>query len=269
MSGQTAWALQLFRRSVLKQQKWNAIAAMLGPTTGLRCLDVGSDNGVISLLLRRRGGAWVSADLDEQSVAAIRSLVGSDVVQLTGGRMPFQDAEFDRVVLVDCLEHVHDDQGFMREILRATKPGGEIICNVPLRKDSWLRRVRAAIGQTDEAHGHVRPGYRPEELAGLVGAGGELVAHRTYSRFCSQAVDTLMTWAIRRTQKGRGGASAKGTIVTREDLAAHRTLLACYTLAYPFLWVIAQCDRLLWFRQGYMLLAKVLVAPVRAPAAVG
>jgi tRNA1(Val) A37 N6-methylase TrmN6 len=51
----------LFRRSVLKQRKLAEVAEMLGPTGRLRCLDLGSDNGVVSLLLRERGGSWASA----------------------------------------------------------------------------------------------------------------------------------------------------------------------------------------------------------------
>ena len=56
MSGGESWALALFRRSVLKRQKLRQITSSLGTTHGLRCLDLGSDNGVVSLLLRRRGG---------------------------------------------------------------------------------------------------------------------------------------------------------------------------------------------------------------------
>ena len=49
------------------QQKLRELVSMLGPTDGLRCLDLGSDNGVVSLLLRRRGGTWSSADLTEEA----------------------------------------------------------------------------------------------------------------------------------------------------------------------------------------------------------
>ncbi len=66
---------QLFNRSVLKQRKYQEITALLGPTDLLDCLDIGSDNGVISYLLRQRGGTWQSADLDKQSVRAIQELV--------------------------------------------------------------------------------------------------------------------------------------------------------------------------------------------------
>jgi SAM-dependent methyltransferase len=265
MRAETSWALRLFSRSVLKQQKWAAIRRLLGPTQGLRCLDVGADNGVISYLLRQQGGSWASADLDAHTVEAIRSLVGGQVVQVSGGRSPFADGEFGRVVLVDCVEHVHDDRGFLREIARITKPGGEVLVNVPLRKESWLRKVRMAIGQTDEAHGHLRPGYTPEELADVLGSSYQVVEWLTYSKFFSQAVDTLMTWAVRRAKQEGQGAGTKGTVVTEADLAKHRKLFQLYSLVYPFVWLLAQLDRLLWWRSGYTLLVK---ARVRAPAAV-
>ncbi len=261
-SGSTAWAMKLFRVSVLKQQKWRMIASTLGPTANLSCLDIGSDNGVISHLLRVQGGAWTSADLDERTVETIRSLVGEPVVLLDPKRAPFGDGAFDRVVLVDCLEHVQDDKRFVQEMVRITKPGGEIIFNVPNKKNSLLRRFRLAVGQTDEAHGHLRHGYTEADLAGLFPKQLQLVSAKTYSRFFSESVDTLMTWAIRTVKREKhGGGGAKGTVVTGRDLSKHKSLLTAYTLLYPFLWLVAQADKILWFRSGYMLMAKARVCP--------
>src|SRR3989304_5399489 len=86
------WAEALFRRSPLKQRKLEHLAAMLGPTEGLRCLDLGSDNGVVSLLLRRRGGEWASGDLTEEAVASIPGLGGRDGHPLRGGPPPLPRA---------------------------------------------------------------------------------------------------------------------------------------------------------------------------------
>ena len=62
------WPIALFNKSVLKQLKIKEITNLLGSTESLVCLDIGSDNGVISYLLRQRGGSWKSADLSENAV---------------------------------------------------------------------------------------------------------------------------------------------------------------------------------------------------------
>ena len=259
------WALALFHRSILKQQKWQVLSTWLGPTQGLRCLDLGADNGIISYLLRQQGGDWASADLDPHAVDSIRSLVHSDVHQLHGGRTPFADGEFDRVVIVDLLEHLEDDHGFLEELGRIMRPGGELIINVPHVKPSFLRRFRLAIGQTDEQHGHVRPGYTVETLRRALGDVFTVVGAQTYSRFFSQCVDTLVT-AVAGIAKRGHGASSKGLVITERDVDQSRRWLTLYGLIYPIMWLMAQLDRLLLFRSGYLLVVKARRVPV--PAAV-
>jgi 2-polyprenyl-3-methyl-5-hydroxy-6-metoxy-1,4-benzoquinol methylase len=248
----TEWALRLFRRSVLKQRKLAEIEAMLGPTAGLRCLDLGSDNGVVSLLLRRRGGDWASADMTEESVDSIRDLVGSDVHRVDGQRLPFADAGFDRVVVVDMLEHVDDDGAFVLELSRILKPGGRLVVNTPHLQDTALRRLRHRLGQTDERHGHVRPGYTMASLAALLEPRFVVEGHRTYSRSFTELVDTVIQLALSRT--GKKG-SAKGVVVTGADLKRHRTLFRAYSVVYPVLSAVSRLDALLPSSSGYMLIA--------------
>jgi SAM-dependent methyltransferase len=245
------WALALYRRSVLKQRKVEEIVRSLGETGGLRCLDLGSDNGVVSLLLRERGGAWASGDLTEEAAVSIRSLVGADVHLVAADRLPFPDAAFDRVVVVDMLEHAPDETAFARELARVTKPGGRLVVNTPHLKRTALRRVRHALGQTDEKHGHLRPGYTPERLRELLSPGFELTGHRTYSRFFSEAVDTALNWGVERLGKK---SSAKGMVVTGGDLARHRKAFRLYSLIYPFVWALSRLDVLVP-ASGYMLIA--------------
>jgi ubiquinone/menaquinone biosynthesis C-methylase UbiE len=249
---ETDWALRLFRRSVLKQRKLAEIEAMLGPTPGLRCLDLGSDNGVVSLLLRRRGGSWASADMTEESVASIRELVGSDVHLLAGPRLPFGAAEFDRVVVVDMLEHVEDDRGFVLELFRVLKPGGRLVVNTPHLRDTPLRRLRHRLGQTDERHGHVRAGYTAAALQALLEPNFAFEAHRTYSHSFTELVDTAIQLALSGT--GKKG-SAKGVVVTGADLKRHGALFRAYSVVYPALWAVSRLDLLLPRSSGYMLIA--------------
>jgi SAM-dependent methyltransferase len=247
------WALALFRRSVLKQRKFREIVEMLGPTEGLRCLDLGSDNGIVSLLLRRRGGDWASADQTPEAVASIRELVGGDVHQLLSERLPFRDGEFDRVVVVDMLEHVGDEALFVTELARVTKRGGRLVVNTPHLKDTSLRRLRHALGQTDEKHGHLRPGYTRQTLGALLTGPFEIESQHTYSRFFSELVDTAINWGVERL--GKKGSS-KGLVVTGQDVGRHRGLFLAYSAVYPALWALSLLDGLLFASAGYMLIAR-------------
>ena len=256
------WALALFRRSVLKQRKLAEIAALLGPTDGLRCLDLGSDNGVVSLLLRRGGGRWASADLTEESVASIRELVGSEVEQTDGSRLPYAEGEFDRVVVVDMLEHVADEAAFAAELARITHSGARLIVNTPHLKRTALRALRHAIGQTDEKHGHLRPGSTPAGLRSLLEPAFKVESTRTYSRFFSELVDTAINWAVERL--GKKG-SAKGLVVTGADVARHRKLFRAYSLLYPFVWALSRLDHLIPWTSGYMLVARATRTDLMPP----
>jgi SAM-dependent methyltransferase len=246
------WAKALFRRSVLKQRKLAELVRSLGATSGLRCLDLGSDNGVVSLMLRKRGGSWASGDLTQEAVASIRSLVEDDVHLVAGDRLPFPDAAFDRVVVVDMLEHVPDESAFARELARVTKPGGRLVLNTPHLKRTLLRRLRRALGQTDAKHGHLRPGYTPERLRELLAPAFELESHRTYSRFFSEAVDTALNWGVERLGKA---SSAKGMVVTAGDLARHGKAFRSYGMIYPLVWALSRLDALVP-ASGYMLIAS-------------
>lgn len=251
-AGPREWAARLFRRSPLKQRKLAEITAMLGPTQGRRCLDLGSDNGVVSLLLRERGGSWASGDLTEEAVSSIRSLVGEDVHRVRGDRLPFPDATFEVVAVVDMLEHVPDEAAFVRELARVTRPGGRLVVNTPHLKRTLLRRLRHRLGQTDEKHGHLRPGYTPPRLAELLGDAFVFEHHRTYSRFFSELVDTAIAVALERVGQR---SSAKGLVVTGADLARHRRLFRLWGVLYPPVWALTRLDALVP-ASGYMLVAR-------------
>jgi SAM-dependent methyltransferase len=253
------WAIALFNKSVLKQRKFKEIRSLLGPADNLCCLDIGSDNGVISYLLRQRGGIWKSADLDTGAVRSIRELVQSDVYQIDGLRTPFDNQEFDRVVIVDFLEHIRTDREFIGELFRVMKPGAELIINVPHMKKTLLRRFRTAVGQTDEKHGHLRLGYTVEMIRELLGSKFTLVSHKTYSRFFSEVIDTLVTFGYGLLKGSAADSSQKGVLVTGEDMAKYQKTFKIYSLIYPVVWTFSKLDSLLFGVSGYMLIARARI----------
>lgn len=245
------WALRLFRKSPLKRDKVAALLSVLGPVEGKRCLDLGSDNGVVSLLLRQQGGSWASADLTPETVEAIRSLVETDVHPVAEDKFPFADGEFDVVVVADMIEHVEREAAFVAELARVLKPAGRLIVNTPHVRNTALRRLRLRLGQTDEKHGHLRPGYTRDSLASLLRDRFEVGETKTYTKAFSETVDTAMQFALE--SLGKTG-SKKGVVVTGGDLDRHAKLFTVYSAIFPFVWLFSRLDALLPWNEGYRLL---------------
>jgi SAM-dependent methyltransferase len=262
---QAQWAVALFNRSVLKQAKFHRVLELLDDPVGKTSLDIGADNGVISYLLRQRGGRWYSADLDPGAVASIRDLVRDDVYQLNGSATPFADETFDQVVVVDYLEHIDDDRGFVLELARILKPGGNLIINVPhLKARSLLNRFRHRIGLTDEWHGHVRPGYSVDGLSQLLQPYFQLQRAVTYSRAFSEMIDTGINGlyeVLKRRRQSGAADSSKGNVVTRADLQRHRKEFRLLSILYPILWTTARLDALLPLQSGYKLIVQARRRP--------
>jgi SAM-dependent methyltransferase len=255
---QAEWALALFRKSVLKQAKYEQISSLLEDPRHKSNLDLGGDNGVLSFLLRQKGGTWSSGDLDEHTVNSIRSLVGDRVYRLDGSTLPFPDDSIDQIVVIDYLEHVQEDKDAVEEFRRVLKPGGVLIINVPRPKPgSLLTRLREALGLTDEWHGHVRPGYTEDDLRELLVPAFTLETVRTYSRSFSEAIDTGLNGVYERLRSsGRRNSSRKGTVITGQEMSAHRGAFRLMTLLHPVLWSVAKLDHLLVGQKGYKLVAR-------------
>jgi hypothetical protein len=125
------------------------------------------------------------------------------------------------------------------------------VVNTPHARDTALRRLRLWLGQTDEKHGHLRPGYTRESLGALLRSGFEIGETTTYTRAFSETVDTAMQFALEGL--GKKG-SKKGVVVTGGDLNRHAKLFTAYSVIFPFIWAFSRLDALLPFSDGYRLL---------------
>ena len=146
-------------------------------------LDAGCGSGVFSYeLAKRHPRAQVTGvELEPELVARNNDIARhaglKNVVFQQGDvtKLDFDEA-FDLVLSVDNFEHVEDDIGAMRTLLRALRPGGRLVAHVPGYERRWIlfgRRVNFDVP------GHVRPGYHADQLvARLQEAGFQVVSHQ-------------------------------------------------------------------------------------------
>jgi SAM-dependent methyltransferase len=155
----------------------------LGLRAGDRVLDMGCGAGRHAFEMYRRGGDVVAFDQDGDELAGVLEIFAAmkqagevpdgaeaDIKQGDALQLPFVDAEFDRVVAAEVLEHIPDDQAAMAEIARVVRPGGRIAVTVPRW---WPEKICWALSRSyhEVPGGHVRI-YRGDELTGRLGAAG-------------------------------------------------------------------------------------------------
>ncbi len=92
-------------------------------------LDLGGGTGRVPVALAPAlGGAWTVADIDGEALASVPTREPFRTVVLEPGKpLPFPDASFDAVLLVDVLHHVHDQEPFLREARRCLRRPGVLL----------------------------------------------------------------------------------------------------------------------------------------------
>ncbi|MBC8041505.1 MAG: class I SAM-dependent methyltransferase [Opitutaceae bacterium] len=97
-------------------------------------------------------------DLSAAAVAQLNARGGCAAVgDITA--LPFADGHFDLVAAFDVIEHVEDDRRVFAELARVLKPGGVLLCAVPLHEAHWTT--------FDDCVGHARR-YEPDALCALL-----------------------------------------------------------------------------------------------------
>lgn len=258
-----AWQLQMFQRSLKKQQKLAALLEILGEVGGQRCLLVtcGDNNGALNWYFREHGGNWTWGDVAGENLAEMGSLLGEPVHDLSGERFPFGDEQFDCVVSIDVLEHLRDDQPFLQELHRVLRSEGRVIVTVPNGDPGLLaNRIKWRVGMTPDVYGHTRAGYTLAELRETVErADLTPVAHGGYSRFFTEMMELIINFGYVFVLSRKKGAAEPGHIAPTSagELKTHGAAYRLYSLIYPFMRLASQLDRLLPARNDH---AVIVVA---------
>jgi ubiquinone/menaquinone biosynthesis C-methylase UbiE len=154
------WAGRSFREALVRR-------AEIRP--GHRVLDLGCGRGALTFLVKEaQPGAIVTGlDVDEKSVIWARRQAAREGLDIAfdvydGGRMPYDDGLFDRVVGSLVVHHLEDKVGTFREVRRVLAEGGRVmIADYGPPRGLYARVAVRVQGMYDEMG---------ENVAGLVPA---------------------------------------------------------------------------------------------------
>jgi len=150
----------------------------LGVQRGDWLLDAGCGGGRHCFGALDRGVHAIGVDLDLDSLRIARAGIAQRrAADRSGGALqgdvfglPFPDGRFDRVICSEVMEHVHDYEGALRELVRVLRPGGTIGITIPTATTEWayLQLTREYF---ESPGGHIRV-FSPRALAQAMGRVG-------------------------------------------------------------------------------------------------
>lgn len=94
-------------------------------------LDVGGGTGRVSNFFLENVGEIFLADLSHKMLVESQSKTGLFPACSHSEYLPFPEQSFDRIIMIDALHHVCDQQQTINELWRVLKPGGRIIIEEP------------------------------------------------------------------------------------------------------------------------------------------
>jgi len=257
------WQLRLVKYSLKKKEKVDLIRRTIRLRPSERALDLGCAQGILSHFLRRQGGWWVSTDLDFANLETSRDLLAANFVQTGAPALPFRSGAFDRVVCLDYLEHVDDDEGTLAEIRRVLKPGGGFVLITPhTGRFFMLQKVRPAVGLKLEFYGHKREGYSRAELEAKLGrAGLRLTGATTYARFFTELLELLLNALYVNILSTKPPSRLRDGHIrpsTPDEFARQEKAFKLYKLVYPVFWLASRLDTLLFLQRGYAIMVRAV-----------
>jgi len=138
---------------------------------GVAVVDIGGGNGYTPSVAMKAG---FMCDLIEPSAEACVNAKKRGLKQINCGMLTDEsiiDGSIKQAMLLDVLEHIEDDNGFLSVIYKKLAPDGKIIITVPAFKCLW--------SSEDDDAGHFRR-YKIKDLSQLAEKNGFIVEYKNY-----------------------------------------------------------------------------------------
>jgi demethylmenaquinone methyltransferase/2-methoxy-6-polyprenyl-1,4-benzoquinol methylase len=120
-----------FYDRVIGQREPRRLIELLGLPRGGALLDAGGGTGRVSQALQAMVDLVVVADESAEMLVQAAQKPGLRPTQARVERLPFADGTFERIIMIDALHHVANQQHTADELWRVLKPGGQIVIEEP------------------------------------------------------------------------------------------------------------------------------------------
>ncbi len=118
-----------FARTIMLSKKYHSIKNVTGKTTG-KLLDIGAGTGYFDDYMHQKGFSVTGVEVDEDARRMAKENFGLEfhsmdfVYQLS-------DKQFDVITMWHVLEHVHDLDGYMKQISKTLNDDGTVVFALP------------------------------------------------------------------------------------------------------------------------------------------
>lgn len=152
---QEGWALQ----RAWHRARLDLVEHLLPPDPAALSLDAAAGSGILAL--RFAPAPIVSTDIRLDACAVIRSHGShSSAASANLSALPFRDGAFDRVYLLEVLEHLTPDDGLTaaRQLMRVCRTGGRCLITTPNYGSHWsilertIDRLKLTPAMAGEQH---------------------------------------------------------------------------------------------------------------------
>lgn len=244
--------------SLLKKIRLPIIMDFMKPENNDMILDLGSGGGYFSKILAKKTKSVISFDISPTNARNAKQSIDDNNISFVIGDaayLPFKKGVFDKILATEIIEHIENDNLFIKECDRVLKNVGHIVITTPCTNPAfpldWLRRLSGV--NIEEDFGHVRGGYTKQELEKLMNEQNLIMTRVGYfSQFFTQLC-TIIIYFGKKFKSGRKNWTHGDT---QKDFAGTKSF-KLYKLVFPIFYQFSNLDKLLYKFKGHHIIIKI------------